>query len=55
MSREIINTLKKDFKLPIKVCEDCNGHGEITVFCGHDMEEYCQKCEGKGYIKTKKG
>ena len=54
MSRKIIDLLKKEFKLPIRVCDDCGGIGEITTFCGHDVDECCPKCEGKGYI-TKRG
>lgn len=49
-----IDELKKEFKLPIKVCEDCRGEGEITTFCGHDVQEYCRACNGKGYLTTKK-
>ena len=51
MCREVIESLKKEYKLPIKVCSDCEGDGEITTFCGHDVTEYCQTCEGKGYKK----
>jgi DnaJ-class molecular chaperone len=51
MCEEIIEGLKKEFNLPIKVCPDCLGDGKITTFCGHDITEYCQKCSGKGYIK----
>jgi len=55
MSVEVIKNLKKEFNLPIKVCDDCLGDGTITTFCGHDFVEYCRTCEGKGYIKIKKG
>ena len=56
MSRSVINSLKRKFKLPIKVCEDCRGEGEITTFCGHDVQEYCRACNANGYkvIKKKK-
>jgi len=46
-----IETLKKDFNLPIEVCPHCDGEGEITTFCGHDVQEICSNCKGKGYIK----
>lgn len=52
MCSEQIEELKKEFNLPIKVCPDCGGEGEITTFCGHDVTEYCRKCKGKGYLKT---
>ena len=54
MCGEQIDLLKKEFNLPIKVCPDCMGDGEITTFCGHDVTEWCQQCEGKGYIKKEK-
>ena len=54
MSGSVINSLKRKFKLPIKVCEDCGGEGEITTFCGHDVQEYCRTCKGSGYITIKK-
>ena len=50
MGLEQIELLKEEFNLPIKVCADCLGEGEITTFCGHDVTEYCETCEGKGYI-----
>jgi DnaJ-class molecular chaperone len=54
MCEETINELKKEFKLPIEVCGQCLGDGEITTFCGHDVTEWCQKCEGKGYLRVLK-
>lgn len=54
MCRSVISSLKRKFKLPIKVCEDCGGEGEITTFCGHDVQEYCRACDGNGYIMLKK-
>jgi DnaJ-class molecular chaperone len=53
MSRFLINRIKSEFKLPIIVCDLCNGTGEISTFCGHDVEEYCKPCKGKGYITVK--
>ncbi len=49
MSRGVIERLRKEFKLPIKVCSDCDGDGEYTVFSGHDVIETCHKCKGRGY------
>ena len=53
MGIEQIKELKKEFNLPIEVCPNCEGDGEITTFCGHDVTEWCGICEGKGYIKEK--
>jgi len=54
MTNISIGLLKEEFNLPIEICEDCGGEGEITTFCGHDVQEYCRKCDGKGYITNKK-
>ena len=54
MSASVINSLKRKFNLPIKVCKDCGGEGEITTFCGHDVQEYCRPCSGYGYIVLQK-
>ena len=54
MGIEQIKELKKEFNLPIEVCPDCTGDGEITTFCGHDVTEWCRTCDGKGYIKEEK-
>jgi DnaJ-class molecular chaperone len=48
---EQIERLKEEFNLPIEICPDCLGDGEITTFCGHDVTEDCRACEGKGYQK----
>ena len=55
MCVKVIELLRKEFNLPIKVCDNCLGDGEITTFCGHDVTEYCRVCDGNGYLKTKKG
>ncbi len=49
MSGKTIRLLKKEFKLPIEVCEICEGESEIDIFSGHDMQELCRECGGKGY------
>lgn len=54
MSEEALRAIIKEFNLPVKVCPNCRGEGNVTEFCGHDMEVTCQKCEGKGYIAKKK-
>lgn len=46
-----LEELIDEFKLPVRICEDCGGEGEVTTFCGHDVQEYCRPCEGKGYKK----
>lgn len=35
-----------------RVCERCDGNGEIDVFCGHESWEHCGKCDGTGIIKN---
>jgi len=54
MCESVITHLKKKFHLPIEVCEDCGGEGEIVTFCGHDVTEYCRACNGNGYKMIKK-
>jgi len=49
MCVDVITSLKKKFHLPIEICGDCGGEGEITTFCGHDVQEYCRACDGNGY------
>ena len=49
-----IESLKEKFNLPIEICDICDGNGTITTFCGHDVEETCQNCEGEGYLITRK-
>lgn len=34
------------------VCPECRGSGEITVFCGCEVEETCIKCAGAGIVKS---
>jgi len=34
-----------------RICERCDGEGEIDAFCGHESWEYCEKCDGAGVIK----
>jgi len=53
MSIELIERLKKEFNLPIDVCDNCDGDGEIITFCGHDVSETCSQCIGKGYVYKK--
>ena len=53
MSGKVIRLLKKEFNLPIRVCGNCGGGGEITTFSGHSVEETCRKCKGKGYTPTR--
>lgn len=54
MCLEVINNLKKEFDLPIEVCNGCLGDGEITIFCGHYAIVECENCEGKGYLHVLK-
>lgn len=54
MCTEVIQSLKEEFNLPIKVCGEFLGNGEITTFCGHDVQEECPSCYGKGYNTVKK-
>lgn len=51
MCFEHIKNLKKDFNLPIEVCKQCDGDGEISTFCGHEVMENCSNCKGKGYLR----
>lgn len=30
------------------ICPECGGDGEITTFCGHEIEETCPACNGTG-------
>lgn len=55
MCLEQLENLIEEFNLPIEVCQQCLGDGEITSFCGHDVEETCQVCNGKGYIRRNNG
>jgi len=45
----VLGGVIKEYKLPIEVCKTCLGEGNITTFCGHDVEETCPNCKGKGY------
>ena len=49
MTNEIRQLIEE--KTGFRVCERCDGEGEIDVFCGHDSSEYCSKCDGAGIIK----
>jgi DnaJ-class molecular chaperone len=53
MCIEVIIRLKKEFNLPIQVCDECLGDGNIATFCGHYVEETCEQCKGKGYLNGK--
>ena len=53
MYNSVLDNVIDDFELPIKTCPRCGGYGNITCFCGHDVEEVCPKCEGKGYVRKK--
>ena len=35
-------------------CPNCNGSGEVTYFCGHNVDEDCVWCAGHGIIKSLK-
>lgn len=54
MCIEQIENLQEEFDLPIEVCPNCLGDGEISVFCGHDVIEDCHECDGKGYKKNRR-
>ena len=47
------NEIKKliEDKTEFRICERCDGAGEIDVFCGHESSDYCTKCDGAGIIK----
>lgn len=36
------------------ICPRCGGTGEITTFCGHDIQEECHWCDGNGVVKSTK-
>jgi hypothetical protein len=33
-------------------CPSCEGSGEVTYFCGHDVTSDCAWCAGHGIIKS---
>jgi len=50
MTKEIKELIESETEF--RVCERCDGEGELDVFFGHELCEYCGKCEGLGIIKN---